>query len=99
MDGSPGARAVELLRPRWGKRGDGKAGPLDWTIVAIRGTPLGMNSLAVGLGPWREREMHNPRIRFHCSSCLHQIFYLFYVMFIFLICGFGFITVYNKNKQ
>jgi hypothetical protein len=56
VDGSPGARAaaVELLRLGWGKRGKGKAGTLDWTIVAMRGTPLGMNSLAVGLGPWRE---------------------------------------------
>jgi hypothetical protein len=48
----PGARpaAVELLRPGWGKRGEGKAGILGCTMVAMRGAPLGINSLAAGFG-------------------------------------------------
>lgn len=49
---SPGARAaaVELLRPGCAKRGEGKAWTVDCVMVAIRGAPLGMNSVAAGLG-------------------------------------------------
>lgn len=49
---SPGASAaaVELLSPGCWKRGEGKAWTADWAMVAIRGAPLGMNSLAVGFG-------------------------------------------------
>lgn len=47
---------MELLRPGWGKSGEGKAGTLDWAMVAMRGAPLGMNSLAAGLGAWRDED-------------------------------------------
>ena len=49
------AAAVELLRPGCGKTGEGKAWTGDCAMVGIRGAPLGMNSLAAGLGAWRHK--------------------------------------------
>lgn len=48
---SPGARpaAAEPLRLGWGNSGEGNAGTTG-DIVDMRGAPLGMNSVAAGLG-------------------------------------------------
>ncbi len=60
LKNSPGASAaaVELLRPGCGKRAEGKAWTVDWAMVAIRGAPLGMNSLAAGLGACWHKKKH-----------------------------------------
>lgn len=57
----PGARAaaVELLRPGWGKMGEVNAGTVVWDMEAIRGAPLGTNSLAAGLGACKRTRYTN----------------------------------------
>lgn len=49
---SPGASpaAAEPLRAGWGNSGEGNVGTAAWDIVDMRGAPLGMNSVAAGLG-------------------------------------------------